>query len=947
MKKFILLYVLLCSVCTFAAEHKLNVVLPKNANNRVAFAAEYLQKKLSPLGFEVVVTSEAKSHANAECQVFLAMAEGATVSTPAEGMKKEGFTITAQQGKRGRMKVCVTGNDGTGCIYGCNELVSQIRKNGVHNLPSSMIDAPEMVLRGGCIGVQKPYLLPGRQVYEYPYTPDLFPWFYDKKQWIDYLDMLVENRMNSVYLWNGHPFASLVKLDDYPFAVEVDDATFEKNKEMFAFLTNEADKRGIFVIQMFYNILVSKPFADHYGIKTQDRHRPIDALDGKIADYTRKSIKAFIENYPNVGLLVCLGEAMDTYEDDVEWMTKTIIPGVKDGLKTLGRTDEPPVLLRAHDTDCKMVMEAALPLYKNLYTMNKYNGESLTTYTPQGPWGETHRSLAALGSTHIANVHILANLEPWRWSSPDFIQKTVNAMHNVHHANALHLYPQASYWDWPYTADKLDDGKREKQLDRDWMWYAGWGRYAWNCHRDRTEETVFWDDKLAETYGTTAADAANIREALEQSGEIAPKLLRRFGITEGNRQTLLLGMFASQLVNPYKYTVYPGFYESCGPDGEKLVDYVAKNHNAPLPVNINFPTNVNEKAANSKEHIGELPLQIVAEAMEHGDRAVAAIEAVTGVTKDMDEFQRLHNDIHCYREFAYAFGLKVRACEHVLNFKYTNDISELEQAVPLFEAGLEHYRQLVSLTNDTYLYANSMQTSMRRIPIAGDNGQMKHWKELLPKYEEELSNLKKNIEMLKNPAANQLNAKPLALAPYTPKDLKVNGSAVIEYAPLKQIVTGKKKNKIVTTSIAETKLFYDLDSLVTDYAPELELMQPFQFAAQTQRNDGTVIEFTADKPVTLLVGYFRDDQKKYAQAPKLEIDATASEYGQQDPCYTSALRINGMPQVNIHPYYFTEGHHTLRLPKGFLVVMGFTTDKITPRDAGLTGADAAIDWLFY
>ena len=53
---------------------------------------------------------------------------------------------------------------------------------------------------------------------------------------------------------------------------------------------------------------------------------------------------------------------MDTYEDDVEWFTKTIIPGVKDGLKALGRTDEPPILLRAHDTDCKMVMDAALPL---------------------------------------------------------------------------------------------------------------------------------------------------------------------------------------------------------------------------------------------------------------------------------------------------------------------------------------------------------------------------------------------------------------------------------------------------------------------------------------------------------------------------------------------------------------------------------------------------------
>lgn len=34
--------------------------------------------------------------------------------------------------------------------------------------------------------------------------------------------------MNTVYLWNGHPFASLVKLKDYPFAPEVDDATMQK-----------------------------------------------------------------------------------------------------------------------------------------------------------------------------------------------------------------------------------------------------------------------------------------------------------------------------------------------------------------------------------------------------------------------------------------------------------------------------------------------------------------------------------------------------------------------------------------------------------------------------------------------------------------------------------------------------------------------------------------------
>ena len=51
--------------------------------------------------------------------------------------------------------------------------------------------------------------------------------------------------------------ASLVKLPDYPYALEVSEETYEKNVEMFRYITKEADKRGIWVVQMFYNIILS------------------------------------------------------------------------------------------------------------------------------------------------------------------------------------------------------------------------------------------------------------------------------------------------------------------------------------------------------------------------------------------------------------------------------------------------------------------------------------------------------------------------------------------------------------------------------------------------------------------------------------------------------------------------------------------------------------------
>ena len=886
MKK-ILTTLVISVVCLTLPAQTISVRISKKASNREQYAKEFLEKKLTAMGYTVNPKKADK---------VITLANGNSGSA-------EGYQIAAD--KKG---LTITGNDATGVIYGCVELADRIRQKGSLDI-EAITEAPNMVMRGTCIGLQKTVYLPGHAVYEYPYTPENFPWFYDKEEWVKYLDMMVENKYNSLYLWNGHPFASLVKLKDYPFALEVDEETFKKNVDMFSFLTHEADKRGIWVIQMFYNIILSKPFADHYGLKTQDRHRPITPL---ISDYTRKSIAAFIENYPNVGLLVCLGEAMATIEDDVTWMKETIIPGIKDGLAASGRQDIPPVVLRSHDTDGPLVLKESLPLYPNIYTMSKYTGESLTTYEPGGPWGETHRQLAAAAPVHIDNVHILANLEPWRWSSPAFTQKTVQAMHRVHHSKGLHLYPQASYWDWPYTADKLPNGERQKQLDRDWMWYRVWGRYAWNDKRGTpmgnglpSAERTYWKQLLSEYYGIDTIAATHLLNAYDETGEIAPKLLRRFGITEGNRQTLLLGMTMGELVNPYKYTIYPGFYESCGPQGEKLIEYV-------------------EKEYTGEKHVGELPLDIVDQCVNHGDRALIEMGAIaTKPTRHADEFQRVWNDFLCYATFAKAFQLKVRAAEQVLRYKWTKDITFLESAVALLEQSNSIWYDLSKMTDEWYLYANSMQTAQRRIPVGGDNGKMKTWSELAVVYQAELDAFKENIEKIKHPVAQT----GIQIQPLTPAKVNYQGTTVT-----------LKKGAILFENRPDTP--------VDSVAPELAGLQALVLNRDTTRIVGTTIAFESDKSVKVLVGLFKDDDKKFAKAPKLEIDATGNEYGQAEPILTNAISIVQMPKVNIHQYSLPAGRHTLRLPKGILMVAGFTNDNIKARDCGLSGPSGEVDWLF-
>src|SRR5487761_1931657 len=328
-----------------------SIVIASNAAPRVQFGAEQLAEaidaakidsdglveRLKGAKWNAVVTSSEKMPGR---KIHLETSHDSSVG-------QEGFRIDLM----GNNDLVVTAGDDSGALYGCLELARRIRAEGRLPMLANFSGQPAMRLRGTCIGMQKTFILPGRKVYEYPYTPELFPWFYDKKLWMDYLDFLAANRMNTLYLWAGHPFASLVRLKDYPYAVEVPDDVFQKNQEQYRWLAQECDKRGIWLVQMFYNILVSKPFAETNGISTQ-----LSAPTPLTEDYTRKSIAEFVKDYPHVGLMVCLGEALRGTPNQLEWCTNVILPGVLDGMKEAGLQEEPPVVIRTHAMDAYAII---------------------------------------------------------------------------------------------------------------------------------------------------------------------------------------------------------------------------------------------------------------------------------------------------------------------------------------------------------------------------------------------------------------------------------------------------------------------------------------------------------------------------------------------------------------------------------------------------------------
>ncbi|MGH8022280.1 MAG: hypothetical protein ACRED1_01770, partial [Limisphaerales bacterium] len=599
-RRFSIVAIALAGMACMASAETISIVMPPNPSPRVRFGANRLAGALQSVGVTAAMVS---SDAGTNRKIWIKV-------SPPPDVPDEGFSLLHQTPDE---DATVLGDDDSGALYGCLELAARIRAAG--RLPDKLYfhDAPVMRLRGTCVGLQKTYILPGRREYEYPITPKLFPWFYDKKLWTDYLNFLVQNRYNTLYIWSGHPFASLVRLKDYPYAVEVPDDVFQRNQEMYRWLARECDRRGIWLVQMFYNILVSEPFARHHHISTQLR-----APTPLVSDYTRQSIAQFIRDYPNVGLLVCLGEALRGAQNQVEWSTNVILPGVMEGMKAAGLVHEPPIIIRTHGMNAYEVMPPAFKVYTNLYTMSKFNGESLTTWQPRGVRQATDLAMSRLGP-HLVNVHILANLEPFRYGDVQFIKKCVQAARDRLGATGIHLYP-LSYWNWPYSPDVVngpgaasptaESGAAQPQLlqwRRDWIWFTAWARYAWDPDVPARQDRAFWISRLAQMYGNTNA-AAKILDAYDAAGECAPRILRRFGITDGNRQTLSLGMTLNELVKPQKYDEFPYLWEAESPPGERLQEYVHKEWNG-------------------EPHEGETPPRVIAEVLADSQSAVTAIDA--------------------------------------------------------------------------------------------------------------------------------------------------------------------------------------------------------------------------------------------------------------------------------------------------------------------------------
>jgi hypothetical protein len=183
-----------------------------------------------------------------------------------------------------------------------------------------------------------------------------------------------------------------------------------------------------------------------------------------------------------------------------------------------------------------------------------------------------------------------------------------------------------------------------------------------------------------------------------------------------------------------KYGAIPELWLSQAPPGERLDEFVRKE-------------------ANNEPHVGETPESVIHAAAVFATKAQGALaEVESRITKNRTEFGRLLNDSVCIADLAVFYATKVRAAEAVLAQGFAGSGADKRPAEEWMQMSVGMFKRLARRTEDSYRFANSMQTGHRKIPFPGavnGVGTNYHWSHVLPLYEKELRDSQTNVAKLK------------------------------------------------------------------------------------------------------------------------------------------------------------------------------------------------------
>ena len=462
---------------------------------------------------EVVELSQL-SESEAQSRIVIGLAEDEAIlqrlraaggNPPAE-LSPEGYALrlTRQEGK---LTVWAIGADVTGAMYAGLAVAEAIGHNGLYSIQEDD-GQPYIGKRGLKINVPLDARTPA-----YADCGDAaqqnMAVMWELDYWKAHLDQMARCRYNTVTLWNGHPFPSMVKVPDYP-DVALDDVMIADIdwRQWHPKYAGRGGSRGV-TQEILDNLKVAKKMnidekiAFWREVMAYGRDRGIEfhiitwnifvwAADGKYGithdvdnevtiDYLRKSVRALFETYPLLaGIGVTAGERMPRLTPDQKenWLWKTYGLGVMDAKQTFpGRpirfihrywmSKIPDITKHFEGFDEDIAFNFSY----------KYVKARLYAHTDP-PFVDQILAGAPEGTKWWWNLRN-DDIFYFRWGDPDYVREFIYNFPPADHTEGFHMGSDGYVWGREFVS-KNPETPRQLEIDKHWYKFMLWGRLGYD-----------------------------------------------------------------------------------------------------------------------------------------------------------------------------------------------------------------------------------------------------------------------------------------------------------------------------------------------------------------------------------------------------------------------------------------------------------------------------------
>lgn len=582
----------------------------------------------------------------------------------------------------------VLASDAVGAEYGLLELAEVVQARGVYQIPPDKTVNPSLNYR-----IIK-FNLPWSPYRESEATTIHTHTCRDLKFWEEFLDMMAENRLNVLSLWNNHPFPYMIKATNFPEATPFNEQEMEEWQTFWRSLFRMAKQRGIQTFIVNWNIVVSPEFAKAYGAEEYND------LSDQVIQYTRESVTQLINEYEDLtGLGVTLADWMGNFGEEEmtpqkreDWIESTFVAGMKEAnrpVKFIHRS-----VLAGDPLAMRQVIDRA-DLEEPALVEVKFN------------WSHGH-STPTLAITHDYhsgklderfwepkpdnyNIQWMIRNEDFfilRWGQPDFIRKHI-ALNNKDYVNGYFIGSEGYIPALDYSHKVSTVKTWQYAFEKQWLFYKVWGRLLYEAD---TPDSVF----------TGAFD-------MRYGKGVGEPLLRAYKLA-GNMPLRLASFHRST----WDYTLYSeGFIEAepSSPDGvfDRSSPFISIHefidHETLDPQMLSIPDYV-EQVVDEKKISPEMitPLAL-ADSSEQDSRR--ALELASSLRSRVDAFSGALvselDDVATWSYLGLYMADKLRAGVALEKFRKTGNAAQKQQAIQFLEQCLAHWDKVISFTKDRYM----------------------------------------------------------------------------------------------------------------------------------------------------------------------------------------------------------------------------------------------------